>query len=237
MSSRIGCLLCIIIAAALLLTITASSAKTSCEPTDVEVGVRPLYGLVLGEYSGNYFNAPGGIVYGRGLYELNIEGKLMLYPEFSWGVLYLGNKSEKSRELFLFPFALNIYFDAPMLNFKTKAGVFALRPYIGLGAYLNYYKSSGAEATGCDFGYQAGVNLEYRHENMKNCYVELSVDHLFTTNFKQYLPMLAFSAGAGYAVEFRGPTTAAEKADGDKVESLPEKHIEDRNSNDENKGN
>jgi hypothetical protein len=223
--------------AAFLLVVTAANAKASFEPTDVKVGVRPLYGLVFGEFSSKYDNAPGGLVYIRGLCHLNIAGKLMVHPEFSWGVLYLGNKSEKSRELFLFPFALNIYFDAPMLNFKTTAGVFALRPYIGLGAYLNHYKSSGAEVTGCDFGYQAGVNLEYRHENMKNCYVEASVDHLFTTNFKQYLPMLAFSAGAGYALEFRGPATDAEKTAGDKVESLREKQIEDRNSDDEKKGN
>jgi hypothetical protein len=204
MNTRPISIILMIIASTILLAETAARAEASFEPTDIKVGARPLYGIVFGDFSRKYYHAPGGFVYGRGLYRLNIDGKLMLYPEFSWGILYLGNKSEKTRELFLFPFALNVYFDAPLLNFKTKAGIFTLKPFIGLGAYLNYYKSSRTKATGCDFGYQAGVNLEYRHEKMKNCYVEVSVDHLFTTNFKQYIPILAFSAGAGYAIEFKG---------------------------------
>jgi len=204
MNKRLVFFFCIIITAAFLLAGTAAMAVTSFEPTDVKVGARPLYGVVFGEYSSKYYNAPGAVVYGRGLYQLNIDGKLRIYPEFSWSMLYLGNKSESTRKLYLFPFALNAYFDAPQLNFNTNAGIFTLKPYIGLGAYLNYYTSTSTKATSCDFGYQAGINLEYRHEKMKNCYVEVSVDHLFTTNFKRYLPILAFSAGAGYAIEFKG---------------------------------
>lgn len=220
MNTRLHFFFCMIIAAIFLLAETAARAEASFEPADVKVGVRPLYGVVFGEFSDKYYNAPGVVIYGRGLYQLNIDGKLMVYPEFSWGLLYLRNKSENTRNLFLFPFALNVYFDAPLLNFKTPAGIFTLKPYIGLGAYLNYYKSPRTKAPGCDFGYQAGVNLEYRHEKMKNFYVEVSIDHLFTTNFKRYLPVLAFSAGAGYTIEFRG-TQAVENELKDDVKDKP----------------
>lgn len=179
-------------------------AATSFEPTDVRVGARPLYGLVFGEYGSEYRHTPGGYLYVRGLYQVNVSGRLIIYPELGWGMLYLGHKSEHARELFLFPFTINLCFDAPALNFKTDAGIFALRPYIGLGVYLNHYRSDRTSSTGGDFGYQAGLSLEYRHEKMKGAYVEISVDHLFATNFNRYLPVLAFSAGAGYAFEYKG---------------------------------
>jgi hypothetical protein len=199
---------------ALTLSFLAASmtahAGASFEATDIKAGARPLYGLVFGDYGSQYNHAPGGLVYARGLYRLNISDKLMLVPEFCWGILYLGHKSEHGRELFLFPFALNLYFDAPALNFNTNAGTFALRPYIGLGMYLNHYRSPRTQATGGDLGYQAGINLEYRHKKMKGAYVEVSIDHMFATNFKRYLPVLAFSAGAGYAFEYHGRSQTRE---------------------------
>ena len=149
----------------------------------------------------HYHNAPGGFLYARGLYRLNIADTLFLYPEIRCGVMYLGSRNEHDSKLMLFPFEVNIYFDAPAMNFNTKAGVLALRPYIGLGLYLNHYGNQRVKATNGDFGCQAGISLEYRHEKMKNAYIEASVDQMFTTNFKQHLPLLAFSIGAGYSFE------------------------------------
>jgi hypothetical protein len=169
----------------------------------VKAGIRPLYTLVLGDYAEHYNNAPGFLAYARGGYQLNIAGTLLLYPEFSWGFLYSSHESESGRRIMLFPFAFNIFFDAKVLNFHTNAGTFVLKPYIGLGVYINDYKSSRIKSTGGDFGFQAGINLEYTHPNMKNCYVEAGIDHLLSTNFKRTLPMLAFSVGAGYAFDIR----------------------------------
>lgn len=178
------------------------SANTRFEQAEViKAGIRPLYTLVFSEYRNQYSDSPGFLAYARGGYQLNIDGTLLLYPEFSWGFIYTAHKSEKQRQLMLFPFTINIFFDAKALNFPTKAGTFVLKPYIGLGAYLDDYKSPRARAAGCDFGFQAGINLEYTHINMKNCYIEISIDHLLATNFKKTLPMLAFSVGAGYAFD------------------------------------
>ena len=186
----------------ILLVGTTVRAGTGFEQSNyVKTGIRPFYALVFGDYSSYYDNALGFLAYARGGYQLNLVDKLLLYPEFSWGFLNAAHKSENGRKLMLFPFAINIFFDAVALNFNTTAGIFALKPYIGVGAYLNDYRSKRAKAVGCDFGFQAGINLEYTHVNMKNCYVELSIDHLLTTNFKKTLPMLAFSVGAGYAFD------------------------------------
>lgn len=105
----------------------------------------------------------------------------------------------------MFPFSLDLFFDAPLLNFSTKAGLFALVPSVGMGVYLNDYRSGRTSATGGDFGYRAGVNLEYRHAKMRNAYVDIRIDHLGTTNFKDYLPALAFGVGAGYMFPISGP--------------------------------
>ncbi len=208
MSNNGNNLLCLIASLSILFVLSPLYAETAFEPIDVKVGARPLYGLVFGEYGRHYRHAPGGLIYARGLYGLNVSGRLKIYPEFAWGVLYLGHKSEHGRSLFLFPFSLNFYFDAPVLNFNTVAGTFTLTPYIGLGVYLNHYRSRRTTSTGGDFGYQAGIQLAYRHIKMRNCHVEVSVDHMFTTNFKRHLPVLAFSAGAGYAFEYRGVSPA-----------------------------
>ena len=215
-----------IIIAIIILLSHAANANSYFEPMDLGVGGRPVYGLVFGEFASHYYNAPGGFVYARGLYRLNIADKLMLYPEVRCGVMYLGNRTEHGRKLMLFPIEANIFFDAPVLNFNTKAGLFALRPYIGLGLYLNHFESPRAKVTNCDFGYQAGISLVYRHVKMKNAYVEASVDHLFTTNFKHHLPLLAFSIGAGYSFE----SPLAKKTLPDDRDEMRSKHTDDLNS-------
>ncbi len=167
----------------------------------IKAGIRPLYALVLGDYAEKYKDAPGFLAYARGGYQLNIADMLLLYPEFNWGFLYVAHETESDRRLLLFPFMFNIFFDAKVLNFQTKAGTFVLKPYIGLGVYINDYKSSRTASTGGDFGFQMGINLEYTHVNMKNCYIEVGIDYFLTTNFNDTLHMLAFSVGAGYAFD------------------------------------
>lgn len=184
-----------------------SDASTSFDPIPVRVGGSPMYGVVFGEVARHYRHAPGGSIYARGLYQINVSDRLMIYPGLGWGILYLKHKSESGRELFLFPFSLNIFFNSPVLNFNTDVGVFALTPYIGIGLYLNHYRSRRTKSTAGDFGYQAGIKLEYRHDKMKGAYVEAGIDHLFTTNFKRYLPVLVFSVGAGYSIDFRGSSS------------------------------
>ncbi len=182
--------------------IALGAVNTRFEQADtVKAGIRPLYALVLGDYEDHYDNAPGFLASVRGGYQLNVADTLLLYPEFNWGFLYAAHETESGRRMLLFPFVFNIFFDAKALNFHTKAGSFILKPYIGLGWYVNDYRSSRTKSTGGDFGFQAGINLEYTHPDMKNFYVECSIDHLLTTNFKRTLPMLAFSVGAGYAFD------------------------------------
>ncbi|MBN2158899.1 MAG: hypothetical protein JW807_05850 [Spirochaetes bacterium] len=194
------------LALSLCMVISGSAARAAAvfEVSDyVKAGIRPLYAIVLGDYFGKYSHAPGFIAYARGGYQLNVDDKLLLYPELSWGFLYMDHESESGRRLMLFPFSISILFDASPLNFNTPAGTFVLKPGIGLGAYINDYRSTRTGATGCDFGFQVGINLEYTHVNMKNCYVEIQIDHLLTTNFNKTLPMLSFSVGAGYAFDMR----------------------------------
>lgn len=182
------------------------AARTAFEMHDsVKAGARPVYGVVLGEYRAEYSHAPGFFLYAQGGYRLNVEKKLMLYPGVSWGFLYCAHNSESGRRLMLFPFSLDLFFDAPLLNFDTKAGTFALVPSIGMGVYLNDYRRGRTSATAGDFGYRVGVNLEYRHAKMRNAYVDIRIDHLGTTNFRDYLPALAFGVGAGYMFPISGP--------------------------------
>lgn len=226
--------------ALILLLASSAFADTRLEKADtIKVGVRPLYGLIFGEFSSEYSHAPGFMAYTRGLFQLNISDILSIYPDVNFGFLYMSHKTEIGKRLLLFPFALNFYFDARVLNFDTDIGTFALKPFIGAGAYLNDYKSSRAKATGIDFGCQAGINLEYTHLNMKNFYVDLTVEHLFATNFKDYIPMVDISIGAGYAFEYGGGKTALRKIikrqSLDEKSKLRQKYIDDLNSDEENK--
>jgi hypothetical protein len=191
---------------ALVAVVDESAARAAFELHDhVKVGARPVYGMVLGEYRAEYSHAPGFFLYAQGGYRLKVGNELMIYPGVSWGFLYCAHGSESGRRLMMFPFSLDLFFDAPLLNFNTKAGIFALVPSIGVGVYLNDYRSGRTSATGGDFGYRIGVNLEYRHAKMRNAYVDLRIDHLGTTNFRDYLPVLAFGVGAGYMFPIRGP--------------------------------
>lgn len=181
--------------------ITASAGTVLGISETLKVGGRPLYALIFGEYSTSYSNAPGFMIGVQGGPLARVDDKLSLYPEFGWGLYHIAHKSESGRRLLVFPFTVSLVIDVKALNFYTKAGVFALKPYVGLGLYLVDYRSDRKSAVAGDFGYQAGIGLEYTHEKMKNAYVEMRINHMLATNFKQILPILDFSVGAGYAFE------------------------------------
>lgn len=194
----------------------------------LEVGARPAYAITFDTYADRYHHPAGFSLFARGLYRLNAGGRLFIYPEMSWSFMYMGHRSEAGRRLILLPFAANAVFDAPALNVHAKAGSFIFRPHIGLGAYVNTYRSDRASATGVDFGWQAGMTCTYQHAEMKNFFVEIRVEHFCTTNFKDYLPAVALSAGAGYAFPFVGRSISSLSD-----ENLRKRYILDLESNDE----
>ena len=194
----------------------------------LEVAARPVYAITFETFADRYHYPAGFSLYGRGLYRLNAGDRLFIYPEISWSFMYMGHRSEGGRRLILLPFAANAVFDAPALHAHTKAGGFIFRPHIGIGAYVNNYRSDRASATGVDFGYQAGMTCTYQHADMKNFFVEIRVEHFLTTNFKDYLPAVGFSAGAGYAFPFIGRSVSSLSD-----EILRKRYILDLESNDE----
>jgi hypothetical protein len=185
---------------------TARAATQAGMSDTLKLGARPFYGLVLGDYGSSYSNSPGFMISAQGAFQVNADNRLLLYPEFCWGFYYIAHRTESSRRLLLFPFSVNMIFDIKALTFYPKDSSLSLKPYVGVGLYLDDYQSGRKSAIAGDFGYQAGIILEFTHAKMERAYIEARINHAGVTNFVHYMPTLDFSVGAGYPIELKTGT-------------------------------
>jgi len=170
----------------------------------IKTGVNLGYPVVTGDFGREYRSMPGFLIYATGLYQARFDNGLRIYPEAGWGMQYLSHKTESGRRMLMFPFTINAVFNAGILDFTTDIGKFSLRPYAGLGLYLNSFKSARTGSTGCDPGYQLGINVEYVHKEMKDFHLVAGIGHYLVTNFSSALPAINFTLGAGYTFNFTG---------------------------------
>ena len=174
------------------------------ERDTIETGARPFYGITFGKFDDKYDNPLGFLLYGRGFYELNIYPGLNLFPEACTGWLYMNHSSESARSLNFFPLYLNCMLDWNRLKIDIKGGSLCFNPFVGMGSYYTEYKSRRKTVTGFDFGYQFGLNTVYRHEKLKDFYIELNIDRFFTTEKNAALAGIRFSLGVGYKFSIMG---------------------------------
>lgn len=192
-----------------------ASANIRFEKTGfIQVGLKPVCGISLGEFFNSYPVSGGALVYGRGFWQLNIDGKHLLYPEFSTGWFYLPHARENGRAINFLPFQFNFYWEWNRLAFSFPWGGLKLKPYLGAGVYYTRYASSRTVAEGATGGFQVGCNLEARPEEMKGFYLEASVEFNLIAERRVILPGIFVGIGAGYNIPFgtgKNGTTAEER--------------------------
>ena len=162
----------------------------------VDAAIKPVYGVAFGEFGEEYSNPKGIMLSARGLYAIDLtEGRLL--PEVRSGWLYLSHKSEAHRQLRILPLNVHLIWDWDRLHFTGAGGAFSIHPYAGYGLYYVQYSSDRKSEYGFDNGYQAGINIEYRHSDARDFFFELGVEHFLITEIDTTLTGIIVSVGAG----------------------------------------
>jgi hypothetical protein len=186
----------IIISIMLMSNVYGESVAVKSKGTTIDAGIKPLYGVALGEFNEEYSNPIGIMLNARGLYSLDLA-KGHLLPEVRTGWLHLSHKRETHRQLNILPLNINIIWDWERLHFNGAQGAFSIRPYAGSGLYYVRYTSDRKNEYGFDSGYQIGVNLEYLHNEARDFFFEVGIEHFLITEFDATLTGLVISVGIG----------------------------------------
>jgi hypothetical protein len=224
----------LIITLAMAVTISfwaVTAEAVSFEKTDSnQFGIKPVFGLNLGEWMNKYSYTYGFQLFASGLYQMNLSTNQRIYPEIKTGWLILPHNSESGRILYYLPFIVNFVWDWQSLHFVTKYGQIQVKPYIGLGLYYANYERHNKSTKSFVGGYDVGFNFEYYHPKLNNIYLEMSAEHYFINETDTNLFALMFTIGAGYTYY-----TAKTKKLSAEDEQVRKSYLEDIMTDDEQK--